>query len=249
MYVGALIVGMGALVLVAGCSSAVPGSRTVSTATSPAPAPFSMPATELVVPYELIPQIDDTTQASKAAIKMAFGSMLESVSVKEAFLGTYDDGGGKQMGFRIEYRLVDCETPVVTYDASLNNTGIVPPISQLDNTPPARDAMPPERFRVLLRAYGKATRLPFGALESYRTAMDNAVEDVDPSGLTRAFGGQPRALDDLWVITPGAANQADYLRLRNQYETPGYVFEFPKAGAPTYLGRVDDLGEAAPLGD
>jgi len=204
-----------------------------------------------VVPYDLIPKVGDSEQDVAAAVRRAFGSLLATVSVEPtSFVGiTYDDGT-EQGGYRIEYRLVDCPTPAIMFVMDLDDCGLVPPLTQMYDTPPGRDWMDAERFRQLLRAWGRVSEKPFGGLTSYATAVGRYSASPRPGETRSVVDGKPHVVADLWVVTEGAATQAEFQRQQyDSYEVPGYVFSFPKGGTPKYLGKVAEIGWSEDLGD
>lgn len=250
----ALLVIAGFVVVTAGTGCSPSNSRVpekASVVASQTPGPFTMPEDQLVVPYDLIPKGADTAKGIEASIRRAFGPLLAKVSVEATKMaGVTDDSGIDQSAFRVEYWLVDCRTPAISYTMDLDNTGLVPPLTQLDDTPPGRDWMSATRFRELLRAWGKVRKEPFGALQSYASAVRWTFSVGQPLGATTvSVDGTKRVTKDLWVITPGAATQRAYEALRDQFNVPGYVFLFPEGGTPQYLGRNPEIGEGAPFGD
>ena len=244
-----LVALMSVLVLVCvGCTPHA-ASAPMSTASSALKSgPYAIPLRELVVPSGLIPSIPDNAKAAESAIRIAFGPMLKSVSVRRVKLtGIRDDAGDQESGYRVEYHLTGCSEPAITFTQYLDDTGIIPPITQFSDQPPGIDAMQASRFRKLLGAFGTVSRQPFGALESYRTAIQPSAEELGSYDTTRLFG-KTRRVDDLWVVTPGARDIAQFKHLRYDLEdTTGYVFEFPGGGAPVFLGKLGDIGEGADL--
>lgn len=204
-----------------------------------------VPVDKLVVPENGAPRLGDDQKEITASIRRAFGSMLESVSVEST---SFDE---ETESFRVSYRLTDCPTLASTYVSDLTETGVVPPLTQFSGTRPGVDWMAPLRFRELLAAWGKVSKAPFGALESYSTAYRGSGGGPIPARKTSAtIGGKTRAIADMWVITPGAASKAEFQRLQggdSNKNPQGYVFFFPTDGAPEYLGLVPELGEYSML--
>ncbi len=235
----------------AGCAQKSPAApSTAKPEVWTEPGPFTLPADQLVVPYDLIPVVGDSEKAVTKAVRDAFGPLLASVSVKATELGTYDDDGGAQTGYRIDYRLVDCLTPATMFVADLEDCGFIPPITQMYETPPGRDWMSKERFRELLNAWAGVSDKPFGGLTSYATAVGRYGSSPRDTDTVTLFGEPVRMVGELWVVTEGASTRKQFLTQQyDAYQVPGYVFSFPHGGKPEYLGVLADAGWQEGLGD
>ncbi len=236
-------------VLLSGCARTVDGPIAKHLSPSPSvsstPGPFAIPVDELVVPEALAPRRGESVAAIEADIRRAFGPMLARVSVVATCFATDDPYEPKEpWDFRIQYELVDCPVRISAFMPldGLTESGMVPPLTQFGGTPPGRDWMSGERFRQLLSAYGAVCDKPCGGLESYATALRRNLDDREPPGQTATVDGKARPTADLWVVTAGADTQAEFRRLYRGNRTAGYVFSFPKGGAPEYLGVVKGLG-------
>lgn len=239
-------------VLMSGCgqsahpsASTAPKPTTAAPSVTPTPGPLVVPVDQLVVPEALVPRRGEDASSIEKDIRRAFGPMLTEVSVAATFFpsdewsdDTYPDD------FYVRYRLTDCPVQVSTFLSllGLTDSSVVPPLTQLQDTPLGRDWMSGERFRELLRAYGAVNSQPCGALESYATARRKNLDDRTPAGQVATIDGKTRPVADLWVVTPGAETQGEFRRLYRQTGTAGYVFSFPTGGKPEYLGSVQGLG-------
>lgn len=212
------------------------------------PGPFTIPAEYLVIPEMAQPNIGMDVSSIESAVRRAFGPMLASVTVEATAVADPE----MPFEFLISYRLIDCDTPVSTFEMDVSGTGIIPPLTQISDTAPGRDWMAPDRFRVLLRAFGSVAGLPAGQLESYSTAMHNNLDRRLPIGQTTAtVEGKTRPIKDLWVVTQGSATLADFRKLyaKPGHNPAGYVFYFPEGSGPEYLGTVPGLGAFSVLLD
>ena len=260
-----LVVAMAAvaLALPAGCIARRPPVATVEGRTSPATESVALPGMtpplealdatvtiqsvrgSIVLHYSQLDvtdgvDIEGPPEKIRDLARLAFGSMLETVSVET------DDS--KQLDFTkflVRYRLKDCPVLASQVIDEFDETGFIPPLTQYSDTPLGRDWMSPDRFRALLLAYSRVTDQPFGALQSYATAK----EDSRYGATLVKVDGRRLPLSGLWVISPGARSFDDppsstvapssYDRIPAR----AFLFYFPADGSPQYLGTQKALGE------
>jgi hypothetical protein len=184
-----------------------------------------------------------TEDGISRAIIASFGSALETVSIDPVVLeGLAGDEGGRLEGFRVDYVLRGCSTHGTNYIQDLQWTRFAPPLRP--DPSDTRDWMDVNRFIQLLRAYGRVTDRPFGALETYESAQGWECERVTIDG--RVF--QP---GELWVVTPGSTTVKEFLATNPSIQdstaqyAEGYVFWFPRNGAPEFVQRHPGLGKVA----
>jgi hypothetical protein len=202
--------------------------------------PSSVPTVDPEVVSGPLPDVGDNPKAVAAAIRLAFGPHLSSVSVESTrMVGQNLSDGTQVYFFHVKYGLVGQTTMADTFVSTLNDGGFVPPITNLGSD---GDRMGPTRFAELLLAYSYVTVEPFGALESWETAWGRHESD-EPTATMRIFG-KDRPIKDIWVVTPGTATQHDFRRLQGgKGSTPGYVFSFPLGGHPEFIYKDAELGE------